>query len=85
MQNLSPEVWAEWRRNDVTLAFMDQIRVRIEESQEKLSGPSNNRDYDQVLKGMIWAFNEVLDVKLETEEENENEISPRDLGGQSYS
>ena len=85
MQNLSPEVWAEWRRNDVTLAFMDQIRVRIEESQEKLSGPSNTRDYDQVLKGMIWAFNEVLDVKLETEEENENEISPRDLGGQSYS
>ena len=85
MQRLGPEQWQEWVRNDVTLMVMDQIRNRIEETQEKLTGPSNDRDYDQVLKGMIWAFNEVLDVKLETEEENEDEISPRDLGGQSYS
>lgn len=84
MLNVGPEQWQEWVRNDVTLMVMDQIRNRIEETQEKLTGPSNDRDYDQVLKGMIWAFNEVLDVKLETEEETD-EISPRDLGGQSYS
>ena len=83
---VNPEQWQEWQRNDVTLAVMDEIRTRIEEAQEKLVGPSNDRDYDQVLKGMIWAFNEVLDVQLETtEEEQEDEISPRDLGGPGYS
>ena len=83
---VNKEQWQEWRnRNEVTLMVMDQIRNRIEETQEKLVGPANDRDYDQVLKGMIWAFNEVLDVQLETEEEDTDEVSPRDLGRQSYS
>ena len=79
---VNKEQWQEWKRNSVTEAVMDEIRERIKTAQENLVGPSNDRDYDQVLKGMIWAFNEVLDVQLElpTEEEDENEVSPRDLG-----
>ena len=83
---VNKEQWQEWRkRSEVTLAFMEQIRVRIEESKESLSGPTNDRDYDQMLKGMIWAFSEVLDVKLETEEDEDDEVPPRDIGRQSYS
>ena len=75
---VNKEQWQEWKRNSVTEAVMDEIRERIKTAQENLVGPSNDRDYDQVLKGMIWAFNEVLDVQLElpTEEEDEDEISP---------
>ena len=81
------EQWQEWKRSNVTEAVMVQIGDRIKAAQENLAGPSNDRDYDQFLKGMIWAFSEVLDVKLEvtTEEENEDEISPRQLGGPGYS
>ena len=66
---------------------MDQIRDRIEESKEQLIGASNDRDFDQYVKGMIRGFMEVLEVRLDltTEEEMRDEISPRNLGGQSYS
>ena len=85
MQRLGPEQWQEWRENKVTSAVMDQVKFRIEETSEKLTGPSNDRDFDQFLKGMIWAFNEVLDVQLDiTTEEELDEIQERDTDGQSY-
>lgn len=87
MQNVGPEQWQEWRRNSVTMAVMDQIRARIEDAKDQLIGASNERDFDQYVKGMIRGFTEVLDVKLDltTEEEDEDEVPPRDVGRQSYS
>jgi hypothetical protein len=66
---------------------MDQIRNRIEDSKEQLLGANNDRDFDQYVKGMVRAFMEVLDVRLDltTEEEDTDEVSPRDIGRQSYS
>lgn len=42
---------------------------------------STDSDYDRFVKGMIWAFNEVLEAKpdsivaLEEQEERDNDIS----------
>ena len=88
MQRLGPEQWQEWQRNEITMAVMDQIRDRIEESKEQLIGASNDRDFDQYVKGMIRGFMEVLEVRLELtteEEDDEYEVPPRDVGRQSYS
>lgn len=84
MQRLSPEAWAEWRKNSVTEAVMEQIQVRINDAKDQLIGPSNDRDFDQFVKGMIRGFQEVLDVQLETfEEDSEDEIQAGDTGPSS--
>ena len=76
MPNVGPEQWQEWKNSDITQAVMDQIRDRVEEAKDLLIGASNERDFDQYIKGMIRAFNEVLDVRLDftTEEEDEDEV-----------
>lgn len=84
MQKLSPEEWISWQRNSVTEAVMDQIRVRIEDAKDQLVGPSNDRDFDQFVKGMIRGFQEVLEVQLDTsQEEDEDEIQTGDTGPSS--
>ena len=82
MPNIEPEQWQEWVKNSVTIQVMDQIRRRIEDSKEQLLGPSNDRDFDQFVKGMIRGFQEVLDVQLDvtTEEEYEDEVQAGDAG-----
>ena len=87
MQNVGPEQWQEWKRNNVTVAVMDQIKGRIEDAKDQLLGANNDRDFDQYVKGMVRAFSEVLDVQLELtiEEEDEDEVSTGDTGPQSYS
>lgn len=84
--NVNPEQWQEWRTSKVTLEVMSQIRSRVEEAKDQLIGPSNDRDFDQYVKGMIKGFTEVLEIQLDliTEEEID-EIQKRDTDGQSYS
>lgn len=65
---------------------MEAVKLRIEEATEQLLGPTNDRDFDQFVKGMIRAFNEVVEVELELTIEKENEsdeILARDTGTQS--
>ena len=78
MQNIEPEQWQEWVKNSVTIQVMDQIRRRIEDSKEQLLGPSNDRDFDQFVKGMIRGFNEVLEVQLE--KDSDDEVQAGDFG-----
>ena len=78
MPNIEPEQWQEWVKNSVTIQVMDQIRGRIEDSKEQLLGPSNDRDFDQFVKGMIRGFNEVLEVQLERD--SDDEVSTGDFG-----
>ena len=82
MPNVSPEQWQEWQKNSVTLEVMEQVRSRIEEAKDQLVGPSNDRDFDQFVKGMIRGFTEVLEVQLDltTEEEYEDEVQAGDAG-----
>ena len=82
MPNVSPEQWQEWQKNSVTLEVMEQVRSRIEEAKDQLVGPSNDRDFDQFVKGMIRGFTEVLEVQLDltTEEEWDDEVQAGDAG-----
>ena len=82
MPNVSPEQWQEWKKNSVNLEVMEQVRSRIEEAKDQLVGPSNDRDFDQFVKGMIRGFTEVLEVQLDltTEEEYEDEVQAGDAG-----
>ena len=81
MRSVNKELWQEWQRNNVTLQVMDQIKDRIEEAKDQLIGPSNERDFDQYVKGMIRGFQEVLDVQLDLtiEEDSEDEVSSGDF------
>jgi len=78
MPNVEPEQWQEWVKNSVTIQVMDQIRRRIEDAKEQLLGPSNDRDFDQFIKGMIRGFNEVLEVQLE--KDSDDEVQAGDFG-----
>ena len=54
----------EWRNHVVTLEVMAAIKERIEEAKEVLVS-SNDPEYDRLLKGMIRAYKDLLDVKLD--------------------
>ena len=86
MSNVSPQQWAEWKKSSITIEVMAAIAERIEESKDQLCSASNDRDFDQFVKGMIRSFSEVLEIKLETTiEEDSDEVSPRDPDAQGYS
>lgn len=52
----------EWRDHPVTLAVNEAIQGRINDSKESIVN-STDPEYDRFLKGMIWAFREVLDAQ----------------------
>lgn len=56
--------------------MQEAIRERIAEAKVELSQPSNDREYDLVIKGMIRAFDEMLDIRPDIfeGEENKDEI-----------
>jgi hypothetical protein len=56
----------EWKsQNEVTLEFLAVIRTRIDELKKNLTNIGNSRETDSFLKGMIYAYVEVLDVKYD--------------------
>ena len=83
MSNVNKEQWIEHQNHPVTRALKQAIYERIEEAKDQI-GASSDPDDDRFLKGMIWAFNEVLEAKLDLTDESEdlNEISPGDTGTQ---
>lgn len=54
---------------------MEAIQSRIEEAKENLLPASNSHDYDLFVKGMIHGFSEVLELKFEKEQTND-EVQP---------
>ena len=55
----------EWKENPVTSEFLNLIRNRIEEAKNHLTPSTNTHEYDLFVKGMIHAYQEVVDVKLD--------------------
>ena len=79
MAMLTQEEWFEWRENPVTLALREAIKERIKDHQEELSDPDSPRERDILIKGMILAFQKILDISpaendLITEELFQDEI-----------
>ena len=60
---INREQYIEWRDHPVTVAIKEAINLRIQESKDELSSPLSDPDRDRFLKGMIWAFKEVLEVE----------------------
>lgn len=58
-------MWQDWIQSPVTKAVNEAIKQRIYECQVQLSGTDNDREFDLVVKGMIRAFSEFLDIKLD--------------------
>ena len=63
MPSVNKQQWLEWRENPVTRALKESVTERIEEAKDQLSDPYADPKFDLVLKGMIRAFNEVLEAK----------------------
>lgn len=70
------EEFRDWRKNPVTQEVMEVIRERINDSKNALVVGTNDREYDLFVKGMIKAFNEVLEMKFSEGEQDEDEIQP---------
>lgn len=72
---LNRELWLEWQNHPVTKANNEAILERIAEVKDQIVA-STDADFDRFLKGMIWAFNEVLEAKpdLIDDEEETNEV-----------
>lgn len=63
MQKLNREQWLEWRNHPVTEALNQAIKERIQETKDQLSDPDSSPERDRLLKGMIWAFEVILNAK----------------------
>ena len=62
----------EWKeRNKVTLAVQDTIRERVENLKNQLVS-STDRDFDMIVKGMIRAYNDMLDIEPDMTDEEES-------------
>lgn len=76
---LGKELWQAWLQNEVTQERNRSIQERIDGCKDQIVS-STDPDHDRFLKGMIWAFNEVLEAKpdsivaLEELEENQDEV-----------
>lgn len=64
MPNVTREEWQEWQNHPATLAIKEAIVERIAESKDKIVH-STDPDFDRFIKGMIWAFHEVLEARPE--------------------
>jgi len=64
MKEISKEMWVEWKNHPVTKVRNQAINQRITDCQEEIL-KSENPDYDKMVKGMVRAFREVLEVELE--------------------
>lgn len=81
MKNVSKQDWIEWRNHPVTENRDEAIKERIKELTEQILG-STDPEFDRFVKGMVWAYNEVLNTKPDfiDEELSEDEISTGDTG-----
>ena len=50
---------------------MEAIQSRINEAKDNLLPVNNSHEFDLFTKGMIHGFNEVLEIKFEKEQEND--------------
>ena len=64
MPSVSKQEVQEWRNHPVTLEVMAAVKQRVEDTKNELIS-SSDPDYDRFLKGMIWAYQELIAVKLE--------------------
>lgn len=76
----------EWKNHPVTLEVQEAVKQRIVEVKDELASPLSDAERDRFLKGMVWAFNEVVEIKPEiSNEEFVDEVFSGDAGRESTS
>lgn len=68
MQPVNQELFREWRSHPVTEALMASLKERIEEGKLQIVN-SNDPEYDRIVKGMVRAYQDVLEVALEEKQD----------------
>lgn len=67
-------MWQEWESHPVTKHLKESQRERLRGLVQQLIGPSNDRDFDQFIKGMIRGYDENLNAKLDDTEVSKDEV-----------
>ena len=69
MSNITKADFTDWKNHPVTQAFFDAAQFRIDECKDILSFTAG-QDYmqDRLLVGMIQAYREVQDFRVEDDE-----------------
>lgn len=66
MALISPSEFQDWRSNPVTKAFFDAANIRIQEAKDVLGHSAGSEPlYDRHLVGMIAAYEEMKEFKVE--------------------
>jgi hypothetical protein len=80
---MQKEKLLEWLQNPITLLQKEVMQERVMDALENLARATNERDYDVFMKGMVFAYREILDWTPETtEEETDGNIQPEESGTQ---
>jgi len=67
---VSYEEWLDWKQHPVTKAFYSTVLDRIHESKEFLSLSAGlDHASDNMMRGFIRAYNEMLEFKVEKEDQ----------------
>lgn len=69
MVPISKSEFNDWKSNSVTKAFFEAAQLRIEECKDVLSVSAGNDSLqDRLLVGMIHAYREMQDFRVEEDE-----------------
>lgn len=69
---VTKEMWAEWKSNPVTNAFMREIHNRRENVKEYVVSNSAKGDELIQLIGAARALSDILNIEFQGEEENDS-------------
>ncbi len=62
--------WIDWKNDPVTKEFMIACQYRIEDAMEELAISAGfNSNQDNMIRGMIKAYREIQEFKVDFEEE----------------
>ena len=73
---ITKDLWVEWQNHPVTSELYASLREKIEDGRDELSSLDIDPKRDAIVRGMIWAFNNVIDAKPDfSVEELTSEVS----------
>lgn len=77
MADIAKTEFEEWQNHFITKAYYSAVRERIEECKEVLASSAGiDAAQDNLIRGMIHAFREVVQFSVGDPEEEMNEADP---------
>jgi len=67
---ITKEQFVSWKEDPVTIAFFQASQERVEDAKDILANEAGkDPDNDNFFRGFIYAYNEMKDFRVETEDE----------------